>query len=95
MTSSRKKPFKFEMINLKIGDKVIFDPLGIEVSISGSNTVEYQGKNWVLSNFVKEFIPKRNASGNYQGPLYFSYNGRNLVEIRAELDKKREAEEDW
>ena len=92
---SRKKPFKFEMVNLSIGDRIVFDPLGIEVSISGPNTVEYQGKNWALSTFVKEFIPKRNASGNYQGPLYFSYQGRNLVDIRAELDRLREDEEDW
>ena len=92
---SRKKPFKFEMVNLSIGDRIVFDPLGIEVSISGPNTVEYQGKKWALSTFVKEFIPKRNASGNYQGPLYFSYQGRNLVDIRNEMDKLREDKEDW
>ena len=92
---SRKKPFKFEMVNLSIGDRIVFDPLGIEVSIAGPNTVEYQGKNWALSTFVKEFIPKRNASGNYQGPLYFSYQGRNLVDIRNEMDKLREDKEDW
>ena len=38
----RKKTFKFEMIGLSKGDKIIFDPLGIEVTISSSNTVEYE-----------------------------------------------------
>ena len=93
--SQRKKPFKFEMIGLSQGDKIVFDPLGVEVTISGPNTVSYNGKDWALSSFVKEFIPKKNASGNYQGPLYFSYQGRNLVDIRAEMDKLREDEEDW
>ena len=93
--SSRKKPFKFEMIGLSKGDKVVFDPLGVEVSVSGPNTVEYEGQDWALSAFVARYIPKRNASGNYQGPLYFSYQGRTLVDIRAEIDKQREDEEDW
>lgn len=95
MMSYRKKPFKFEMIGLSIGDKVVFEPLGIEVPISGPNTIEYEGKNWTLSAFVKEHIPKRSASGEYQGPKYFSYQGRTLVDIRAEIDKQREDEEDW
>ena len=93
--SYRKKAFKFDMVGLSVGDKIVFDPLGIEVPISGPNSVEYEGKNWALSAFVKEFIPKKNAAGTYQGPKYFSYQGRTLVDIRAELDKKREDEEDW
>ena len=93
--SSRKKPFKFEMIGLSKGDKIVFDPLGIEVPVSGPNTVEYEGKDWTLSAFVVQYIPKRNAAGAYQGPKYFSYQGRTLVDIRAEMDKLREDEEDW
>lgn len=90
----RKKPFKFEMIDLSKGDTICFDPLHVEVTISGPNTIEYEGKDWALSAFVKEYIPQRNASGNYQGPLYFSYQGRNLVEIRNEMDKMRK-EDNW
>jgi len=85
-----KKAFKFEMIGLSKGDKIIFSPLGIEVTVSGSNTIEYEGKEWGLSPFVKEFIPKKNASGKYQGPLYFTYQGRTLVDIRNEMDRLKE-----
>lgn len=94
MTSYRKKTFKFEMVGLSEGDKIIFDPLGIEVSISGPNTIEYDGKDWALSAFVKAFIPKKNAAGTYQGPKFFSFQGKTLVEIRDEMEKLRE-EEDW
>lgn len=89
-----KKPFKFEMIGLTKGDKIIFDPLEIEVTVAGSNTVEYEGKVWALSPFVREYIPNKNAAGTYQGPKYFSYKGRTLVDIRNEMDKLRE-EDDW
>lgn len=90
----KKKAFKFEMVGLSKGDKIIFDPLGIEVTVSSSNTVEYEGKEWMLSPFVREFIPHKNAAGSYQGPLFFSYKGRKLVDIRNEMDKLRE-EDDW
>ena len=57
-------------------------------------TIEYDGKDWALSAFVKAFIPKKNAAGTYQGPKFFSFQGKTLVEIRDEMDKLRE-EEDW
>lgn len=93
--SSRKKAFKFDMVGLSKGDKIVFIPLGVEVVVAGANTIEYEGKEWSLSGFVAQYIPKRNAAGAYQGPKYFSYQGRTLVDIRAELDKQREDEEDW
>lgn len=90
--SERKKPFKFEMIGLSKGDKIMFDPLGIEVTVFSSNSIEYEGKEWRLSPFVKEFIPHKKAAGTYQGPLFFSYKGKKLTDIRHEMDKLRE---DW
>lgn len=95
MMSDRKKAFKFDMVGLSKGDPIVFDPLGIEVTVSGPNTIEYEGKEWALSAFVKAYIPKKNAAGKYQGPKYFSYQGRTLTDIRAEMDKLRENEEDW
>lgn len=83
----RKKNFKFEMIGLSKGDKIVFDPLGIEVTVFSSNTIEYEGKEWKLSPFVKEYIPHKNAAGAYRGPLFFSYQGTKLTNIRKEMDK--------
>lgn len=93
MNSHRKKSFKFDMIGLSIGDIIVFDPLGIEVSVSGPNTVSYDGRDWTLTAFVKEYIPKRKASGTYQGPMYFSFQGRTLDAIRTEIDKQRDDED--
>ena len=85
-----KKHFKFDMIGLSKGDKIVFAPLDLEVTISGPNTIEYEGKDWQLTAFVKEYIPHKKASGTYQGPLFFKYKGRTLVDIRNEMDKERE-----
>lgn len=84
----RRKHFAFSMIDLKIGDKVFFDPLNIEVRIAGENKIEYEGRLWSLSNFTATYLPdeKRNTSGAYQGPQYFSYNGKTLWDIRLERE---------
>lgn len=95
MISHRLKPFKFEMIGLSKGDNIVFDPLKIEVPISGSNTVSYMGKDWTLTAFCKEFLPRKSASNSYRGPMFFSYNGRTLYDIRLEIEKKKEDEENW
>ncbi len=89
----RKKtepPFKFSMIGLKAGDIVVFDSLNIEVSVASDNTVGYNGKEYKLTTFCKEFLPegKRIKSNAYQGPNYFSYQGKTLTRIRKEKQLK-------
>lgn len=84
-----RKPFDFSMVGLKPGDKIVFDPIGFEVKVADKNKVEYEGKLWSLTGLCKEYLPEnmRNSSGAYQGPKYFSYNGKTLWEIRLENEK--------
>ena len=83
---AQKPAFKFHMIGLKVGDTVVFDELNLSVTVASDDKVEYQGRLWSLSAFTREFLPedKQNASGAYQGPKYFSYNGKTLSELRKE-----------
>ena len=83
-----RKPFKFSMIDLKVGDTVIFDELNIPVKVASDDKIEYQDRLYSLSAFVGTFLPaeKQNASGAYQGPKYFSYKGKSLWEIRLERE---------
>ena len=83
---AQKPAFKFHMIGLKVGDTVVFDELNIPVTVASDDKVEYQGRLWSLSAFTREFLPedKQNTSGSYQGPKYFSYNGKTLSELRKE-----------
>lgn len=88
----QRPPFKFHMIGLKVGDMVVFDPLNISVRVATDDKIEYEGRLYSLSNFTANFLPeeKQNPSGAYQGPLFFSYNGKTLKDLR----KEKEAQSD-
>ena len=86
----QRPPFDFSMVGLNVGDKVIFDALNLEVKVAGRNKVEYEGRLWSLSAFCGTYLPENmhNASEAYQGPKYFSYQGKTLWEIRLEKETK-------
>ena len=86
----QRPPFDFSMVGLNVGDKVIFDALNLEVKVAGRNKVEYEGRLWSLSAFCGTYLPEHmhNASEAYQGPKYFSYQGKTLWEIRLEKENK-------
>lgn len=86
----QRPPFDFSMVGLNVGDKVVFDALNLEVKVAGKNKVEYEGRLWSLSAFCGTYLPENmhNASEAYQGPKYFSYQGKTLWEIRLEKEKK-------
>lgn len=83
----RQSRFCFSKVGIRVGEPLIFIPTGIEVRVASDNTIEYQGCEYKLSPFVREFIPVKNISGAYQGPLFFSYKGKKLTELRAEKEK--------
>lgn len=88
---AQKPAFKFHMIGLKVGDMVVFDELNLPVTVASDDKVEYQDRLWSLSAFTREFLPenKQNTSGVYQGPKYFSYEGKTLCELRKESNENR------
>ena len=85
----RSSRFKFSMCGIKVGEFVTFEPTGLIVKVASDDAVEYEGRIFKLSPFVGTFMPedKRNKSGAYQGPKYFSYKGKILVDIRSEREK--------
>lgn len=86
----RAKHFRFSMIDIKVGETLTFDPTGIEVTVASDNTIEYEGRIYKLSPFVGTFMPpdQQVPSGHYQGPLYFSYKGKTLTELRRMAETK-------
>lgn len=84
-----RPPFDFSMVGLDVGDEVVFDALKLPVKVAGKNKVEHEGRIWSLSAFCGTFLPEdmRNNSGAYQGPKYFSYQGKTLWELRLEKEK--------
>ena len=84
----QRAPFDFSMVGLTIGDIVVFDPLKLPVKVAGKNKVEYEGRLWSLSAFCGTYLPEHmhTKSEAYQGPKYFSYQGKTLWQIRLERE---------
>jgi len=85
-----RPPFDFSMVGLTVGDTVQFDPLKLKLKVAGKNKVEHEGRIWSLSAFCGTYLPEnmQNTSGAYQGPKYFSYQGKTLWELRLEKEKE-------
>ena len=85
----RRAPFRFSMVNIQIGETVVFAPKNIKVKVASDNQVEYEGRIYKLSPFTAAFLPDemRNTSDAYQGPKYFTYKGRPLDELRKEFEE--------
>ncbi|MBP5566551.1 MAG: GIY-YIG nuclease family protein [Bacteroidales bacterium] len=82
--------FKFSMINIPVGAELVFIPTGYKVKVASDDQVEYEGRIYKLSPFVGTFMPveKRNASGAYQGPKFFSYQGKALTDLRSIIEEE-------
>ena len=80
--------FKFSMVNIPIGSTLVFVPTGIKVKVASDDQIEYEGRIYKLSPFVGTFMPedKRNTSGAYQGPKFFTFKGEILDDIRKRLE---------
>ena len=84
-----KRPrFRFSMVNIPVGEELIFIPTGIKVMVASDDQIEYDGRIYKLSPFVGTFMPEelRNASGAYQGAKYFTYKGEVLDDIRTRFE---------
>lgn len=84
----QRPPFEFSMVGLNVGDTVVFDALNLPVKVAGKNKIEHEGRLWSLSAFCGTFLPEdmQNTSGAYQGPKYFSYQGKDLWTLRLEKE---------
>jgi hypothetical protein len=58
--------------------------------VASDDKIEYVGRLWSLSAFTAEFLPEsmQNTSGAYQGPKYFSYEGKTMWQMRLESEKE-------
>lgn len=78
--------FTFSACGIQPGEKIVFTPEQIEVTVADDVHIEFCGELFTLSGLCKAFMPdgKRKPSNAYQGPKYFTYNGVTLVKLRTE-----------
>ena len=85
--TGKAKAFSFAEVGISNGAKLVFVPTGAEVTVVGDKKIEYRNTEYSLSGFCKVFMPNRNNSGAYQGPKFFSCNGKTLLAIRNKCDR--------
>lgn len=89
MTGNKRKvsqKFYFYSRGLKQGDVIIFiDDENITSIASYERQVLFESGEWFLSLLVRERFTRQGnvyASGAYQGPDYFTYNGVILIDLK-------------
>lgn len=85
----RRPPYKHYMAGLTGGEELTFIPTGAKVKAFGENLIEYDGTTSSLNDYCIKFMPDnmRIPAGTYQGPKYFSYQGKTLWKLRLEIEK--------
>lgn len=94
--STKKSRFKFSLVDIKIGEELVFIPTGIRVKVASDDSIEYEGRIYKLSPFVGTFLPedRQTPSGAYQGALYFTYKGERLTDLRSKKELASELKSD-
>ncbi len=77
--------FDFYSRGIRDGDVIQFiDDPNIKAVVQGERTVIFENETWYLSPLVKTLYTRMNnvnSSGAYQGPAYFTFNGKKLTDI--------------
>ena len=75
-----KKSLYMAVRNAIAHGNIIYDGRYYILYSVSDDKIEYEGRLWSLSAFTAEFLPEeqQNNSRAYQGPKYFSYNGKTM-----------------
>ncbi|MDY6394656.1 MAG: GIY-YIG nuclease family protein [Bacteroidales bacterium] len=85
--SIRRPKFTFKNLGIKPGEflEYIHDPTIKVKVLNDDRLVEYEGKEYHLSNLAQQLLGR---PSRVQGPLHFSYKGEVLTELRDRLENK-------
>lgn len=79
---SRRSPFRFSMVGLKLGDQIAFIKDENETAIVCDDShVRYKGRKRTLSDLAATLM--RHPSKSYPGPRFFTYEGEALSDRRS------------
>ena len=82
--TARRGPFRFSMCNIEPGAEVAFvNNPEIKAVVVDDRHVEYNGETTSLSALAQQLLQVDHA---VQGPVYFTYKGKLLRDIRHEME---------
>ncbi len=79
----RGEIFDFYKAGIEKDEIVTFTPTSADVKVISNKKIRYEGHEYSLSGFAKEFMPDvlRTKTNSYHGPKFFTYKGRGLVDV--------------
>ena len=87
MAGNRRFNFSFSQVGIPIGAKLIYTPSNIEVTAATDNKIEFQGRQYSLSEF--HYYYGNPVGSNFMhaatGTAYFTYNGVKLSDLQEKL----------
>lgn len=91
----RRKPFSFDILDIKIGSELIFTRDDRKkCTVISNREVEYNKEFYSLSKLAREFLKEIGYDwSSVQGPNYFEYNGKTLSELRKEKENNEVEDE--
>jgi hypothetical protein len=82
---TRGERFDFFKKGIRVGEIITFiDDPKITAVVASNRQVLFEEKLWYLSPLTRELYDRRSEgtpSGSFQGPLYFLYNNKRLIDI--------------
>lgn len=83
--SVRRGPFRFSECNIPIGSVIAFiEDSTIQARVIDDRKIEYNGETTSVSALARKI---KGFDHPVQGPMWFTYNGKRLADIREELGK--------
>lgn len=83
---SRRGPFRFSDCEIPIGSEISFvEDENIKAIVVDDRHVEYNNETTSLSALAQRL---KHFTHPVQGPLWFTYRGKRLVDIRAEIESR-------
>ena len=82
--TSRRGPFKFSACNIPFGSEIAFiDDPNIKAIVVDDRHIEYNGETTSVSALAQKL---KDFDHPVQGPLWFTYNGERLADIRNRIE---------
>lgn len=82
---ARRGPFRFSEVGIPFGSEVVFiEDSNIRAKVIDDRHIEYNGQTTSLSALAQML---KGFDHPVQGPLWFSYNGEKLADLRVRLGK--------
>ncbi len=86
-TAARRGPFRFSECGIPVGSEIVFvDDPSVRATVIDDRRIEYNGETTSVSALAQRI---KQYDHPVQGTLWFTYQGKRLIDIREEMEQKK------